>query len=107
MLTEACILHKTLWIVSGGIEAVPGIRLAKELGHYVVVSDGNPNAPGFQYADEAIVVSTYDIVGTVEEAIQYQRERRTIDGVICIAADVPLTVANVAWHIGQNGRDSF
>jgi biotin carboxylase len=103
MLTEACILHKTLWIVSGGIEAVPGIRLAKELGHYVVVSDGNPNAPGFQYADEAIVVSTYDIVGTVEEAIQYQRERRTIDGVICIAADVPLTVANVARELHLPG----
>ena len=103
MRTEACISRKTLWIVSGGIEAVPGIRRAKELGHHVVVSDGNSNAPGFQYADDIIVVSTYDIGGTVEEAIQYQRERRAIDGVICIAADVPLTVANVARELNLPG----
>jgi biotin carboxylase len=89
--------------VSGGIEAVPGIKRAKELGHYVVVSDGNSNAPGFQYADEAIVTSTYDIGGTVEEAIRYQRERRTIDGIICIAADVPLTVANAARELNLPG----
>ena len=67
---EECILHKTLWIVSGGIEAVPGIKRAKELGLHVVVSDGIPHAPGFYYADDVIVVSTYDIEGTVEKSIQ-------------------------------------
>jgi biotin carboxylase len=93
---EACISPKTLWIVSGGVEAVPGIRRAKELGLHIVVSDGDPNAPGFQHADDAIIASTYDVDGTVEKAVQYQQEKRAIDGVICIAADVPLTVASVA-----------
>ena len=32
---------RTLWIVSGGAEAVPGIRHAKSMGLHVVVSDGN------------------------------------------------------------------
>lgn len=100
---EECILHKTLWIVSGGIEAVPGIKRAKELGLHVVVSDGNPHAPGFYYADDAIVVSTYDIEGTVEKAIQYHKSKRSLDGVLCMAADVPLTVAHVANVINLPG----
>ena len=73
------------------------------MGLHVVVSDGNPSAPGFQYADDAAVVSTYDIGGTVEKAIQYNRDKRPINGVICIAADVPLTVANVASALDLPG----
>jgi len=47
---------KTLWIVSGSQEAVPGIVRAKELGLFVVVSDGNSKAPGFQFADDSIFI---------------------------------------------------
>jgi biotin carboxylase len=94
---------KTLWIVSGGIEAVPGIQRAKEMGLYVVVSDMNPNAPGFAIADDNVIVSTYDIEKTVEAAIKYHHTVRTINGVICIAADVPLTVASVAHALGLQG----
>jgi len=76
-------MTKTLWIVSGGIEAVPGIQLAKKMGLNVVVSDGNPNTPGFKFADTSIVVSTYDIEGTLKAAKKYDHEGKTIDGVIC------------------------
>jgi biotin carboxylase len=96
-------LPKTVWVISGGIEAIPGILRAKELGLRVVVCDGNASAPGFQYADDTVVVSTYDINGMVEKAIQYNCEKRPIDGVICIAADVPLTVANVASALNLPG----
>jgi len=91
---------RTLWIVSGGTEAVPGIRRAKEMGLYVVVSDSNPRAPGFELADHSVVVSTYDVEATVEAARRYHRTVRPLDGVICIAADVPLTVASVAAELG-------
>ena len=37
---------KTLLIVGAGLEAVPGIELAKSMGLHTVVSDINPNAPG-------------------------------------------------------------
>ena len=40
---------RTLWIVSGGAEAVPGIQRAKAMGLHVVVSDMNPGAPGFAH----------------------------------------------------------
>jgi len=94
---------KTLWIVSGGAEAVPGIQRAKNMGLHVVVSDANPNAPGFDFADEKIVASTYDAEATSSFAVRYHQEKRPIDGVISIAADVPLTVATVADRLGLPG----
>jgi len=89
----------TLWIVGAGTETVPGIQRAKELGLWVVASDGNPNAPGFAYADDRVVVSTYDTVHTAEAAHRYSQTHRKIDGVISIAVDVPLTVATVAAEL--------
>ncbi len=38
-------MNKTLFIVSGGIEAVDAAKRAKEMGLYVVVSDRDPEAP--------------------------------------------------------------
>jgi biotin carboxylase len=95
--------QKTLLIVAGGIEAVPGIRRAKEMEIHVVVSDGNPDAPGFALADDRLLASTYDIDGTVDAARRYHETVRPIDGVMCIASDVPLTVASVAEALGLPG----
>ncbi|MBW1963067.1 MAG: ATP-grasp domain-containing protein [Deltaproteobacteria bacterium] len=94
---------KTLWIVSGGVEAVPGIKRAKELGLHVVVSDGDPEAPGFALADDKVLASTYDVEATIKAAVRYHQTVRQIDGVICIAADVPLTVASIAAELGLPG----
>jgi biotin carboxylase len=94
---------KTILVISGGIEAVPGILKAKEMGLYVVVSDYNPGAPGFTYADDRIIASTYDVEETVSTAEKYHKNVRPIDGVICIASDVPLTVASVASKLGLPG----
>ena len=96
-------MSKTLLIISGGIEAIPGIRLAKKMGLHVVVSDINPKAPGFALADDGIVASTYDVDETIAAAEKYDHSVRRIDGVICIAADVPLTVASVASALGLSG----
>jgi biotin carboxylase len=94
---------KTLWIVSGGIEAVPGIRHARELGFHVVVSDFDPEAPGFSVADDRIVESTYDVDATVAAALKYHETVRPVDGVMAMAADIPLTVASVADALGLPG----
>ncbi len=93
----------TILIVSGGIEAVPGIRRARELGLHVVVSDGSPDAPGLRAADERLLASTYDVAATVAAARRYHREVRPLDGVTCIASDVPVTVAAVAAELGLPG----
>ena len=96
-------MTKTIWIVGGGVEAIPGIILAKKLGLNVVVSDGNPNAPGLKFADKSIIASTYDIEGTVNAAYEYHQNVNPIDGVICIATDVPLTVASIAEKLSLPG----
>ena len=82
---------RTLLFVAGGIEAVPAIERAREMGLRVAVSDGSPDAPGMALADVPLVASTYDEAATVEAA-----RRVRPDGVICVASDVPRTVAAVA-----------
>ncbi len=89
-------MNRTLWIVSGGIEAIPGIERAKALGLHVVVSDGDPDCPGAALADDFVEVSTYDVSKTAREARQYRSTVRPINGVSSVAVDVPLTVAVVA-----------
>ena len=95
--------RRTLLVVSGGTEAVAGILRARELGLHVVVSDASLAAPGFAVADDTIVASTYDVAETVAAARRYHEQTRAIDGVICIASDVPLTVASVAADLGLPG----
>ncbi len=97
------IIPKTLLVVGGGIEAIPGLQKAKNLGLYVVVSDANPEAPGFRCADDRIIASTYNIDETVAAAREYHRTARPIDGVMCIASDIPLTVASVAHALNLPG----
>jgi biotin carboxylase len=94
---------RTLLVVSGGTEAVAGIERAREMGLRVVVSDGSPSAPGLLAGDDRLLASTYDVAATVAAARRYDREVRRIDGVICIASDVPLTVASVAAELGLPG----
>lgn len=96
-------MNKTLLIISGSTEAVPGIKRAKEMGLHVVVSDMNPDAPGFAVANDRFLASTYDIDITVAAALHYHRTIRPIDGVMCIASDVPLTVASVGHALGLPG----
>jgi biotin carboxylase len=95
--------ERTLLVVSGGTEALAGIDRAHELGLHVLVSDGDPNAPGLAAADERLLASTYDVEATVAAARRYHRQVRRIDGVICVASDIPVTVASVAAELGLPG----
>ena len=96
-------MGKTLLIVSGGIEAIPGIHTAKGMGLHVIVSDLNPQAPGFVIADDQIIACTYDVEETVQKAKNYHKSVRKLDGVMCIASDIPFTVASVAAELGLPG----
>ncbi len=93
---------RTLFIVGGGIETVPAVLLAQQMGLHVVVSDMNPQAPALLAADDQLLSSTYDVAATVAAAVNYQQQR-SIDGVICVATDVPLTVATVAAALNLPG----
>lgn len=90
---------KTLLIVSGGIEAADAARRAKEMGHHVVVSDLDPQAPGFAFADSCLIADVYGPTETAAAAERYSRKIRKIDGVLCVAADAPVTAATVAQRL--------
>jgi len=96
-------MSKTILIVSGGIEAADAARHAKEMGYYVVVSDRDHLAPGFQFADSCLIADVYGATETAAAAERYNRKIRKIDGVICVAADAPITVATVAKRLGLPG----
>lgn len=94
---------KTVLIVSGGIEAADAARRAKELGYYVVVSDRDPEAPGFAFADSCLIADVYSPDETAAAADRYHRKIRRINGVICVAADAPVTAATVSQRLGIRG----
>lgn len=96
-------MGKTLLIVSGGIEAADAARRAKEMGHTVVVSDRDPEAPGFAFADSCLIADVYGADETAAAAERYNRKIRKIDGVICVAADAPVTAAKVAERLRLPG----
>lgn len=96
-------MTKTLLIVSGGVEAVDAAKRAKELGLYVVVSDRDPEAPGFEFADSRLIADVYGSEETAAAAERFSRKVRRIDGVICVAADAPMTVAAVSEKLGVSG----
>jgi biotin carboxylase len=94
---------KTLLIISGGIEAADAARRAKEMGYQVVVSDRDPEAPGFAFADSCLIADVYSPDETAAAAERYSRKIRKIDGVICVAADAPVTAATVAQRLRLPG----
>lgn len=94
---------KTLLIISGGIEAADAARRAKEMGHTVVISDRDPQAPGFAFADSCLIADVYGATETAAAAERYSRKIRKIDGVICVAADAPVTAATVAQRLRLPG----
>ncbi len=96
-------MSKTLLIVSGGIEAADAAKRAKEMGLNVVVSDRDPEAPGFAFADSCLIADVYGADETAAAADRYSRKIRKIDGVICVAADAPITSATVARKLSLPG----
>jgi biotin carboxylase len=94
---------KTLLIVSGGIEAADAVRRARQMGLHVVVSDRDPDAPGFALADDRLIADVYGPEETAAAAERYHREVRAIDGVLCVAADAPVTAALVAERLNLPG----
>ena len=81
---------------------VPIIKKAKELKNYCIVSDFDPLAPGFKYADVCINVSTLDLNKTLEIAQKYK-----IDGVITTSDYSVRTLAYICDKTGLKGLSSY
>ena len=80
-------MQKKLLVLAAGILQVPVIKKAKDMGIYVIAADGDPNAVGLKYADEAIVVNI-----TSEEDVLKVARKEQIDGVIHPCSEVSMNV---------------
>jgi biotin carboxylase len=95
-------MTKTLLIISGGEASVDVARRAKDSGHAVVVSDADPQAPAFAFADSCLIADVHGAGETAAAAERYNRKIRKIDGVVC-TADAVLTAATVADRLRLPG----
>lgn len=80
-------MQKRLLVLAAGILQVPVIKKAKDMGIYVIAADGDSNAVGLEYADEAIVVN----ITSEEDVLKVAREEK-IDGVIHPCSEVSMNV---------------
>ena len=87
---------ETILFVGGGLETLPGVETAKSMGLSVIVSDINPEAPCVKIADHFILADTYNVDQTLVGVHQFVTDHGRLDAVMCLATDVPLTVASVA-----------
>ena len=95
-------LTKTVLILSGGVEALEGIRIAHRMGLKVVVADGNPEAPGRDLADDFILVNIYNPEDVLASVKKYA-DNNVINGVITVAADNPMSVALTTEYLNLPG----
>lgn len=92
-------MKKKLLILGGGFLQVYVIRKAKACGYYVLVLDANPNAIGFDFADEHAVINIVDEVACLE----YAREK-CVDGVLTAATDYGvLSMSKIATEMHLPG----
>jgi biotin carboxylase len=95
-------MTKTLLIISGGSDSVEAARHARQAGHTVVISDSDPQAPAFAFADSCLIADVHGAGETAAAAERYSRKIRKIDGVLCLA-DAALTAATVTDRLRLPG----
>lgn len=90
---------KKLLVLAAGILQVPVIKKAKEMGIYVVATDGSEHAVGLQLADKPIVVN----ITSEEEMLRVAREEQ-VDGVIHPCSEVSMNVmGRINDELGLSG----
>jgi biotin carboxylase len=93
---------KTILILSGGVEALEGIRVAHQIGLKVIVADGDPGSPGRDLADDFIHTNIYNAEEVLASVKKYTKNKH-INSVITVAADNPMSVAVVAEYLNIPG----
>jgi biotin carboxylase len=95
-------MGKTLLILSGAAEAIDVARRTQEMGHMLVVCDGDPHAPVFGFADSCLIADVQGATESAAAAERYNRKIRKIDGVLCLV-DAALSAATVAGRLRLPG----
>lgn len=91
---------KVLLILGAGMDQIPGIQKAKEMGFYTISLDGNEEALGKQISDEFYQINIKDY-NSIENFLNTY-EIDVIDGVIAYGVDIPIIIAKTADYLGVN-----
>lgn len=95
-------MRRKILIIGAGLLQIPAIVKAKELGLNVAALDMSPIAPGKKFADNFYEVSTNDIKGVINAALDFRP-----DGVMTLATDMPMkSVAAVSERLHLNSISS-
>lgn len=90
---------RLLHVLGGGLWQVPTVKLAKELGYRVLVTDMYEDRPAYAFADSYECVDITDLENTLAVATRYG-----IDGILCDTTDVGVPTAGyVAERMGLPG----
>lgn len=90
---------KSLLMLGGGFLQCFVIKKAKQLGYRVLVLDADPNAMGFQLADEYAVINIVD----EEACLRYAQEHK-VNGILTAATDFSvLTMSRIAEEMHLPG----
>lgn len=90
---------KKLLMLGGGFLQNFVIKKARDLGYYVYCLDADPNAIGFESANESAVINIID----PEACLQYAKEKN-VDGVLTAATDFSvLTMSYIAQEMRLPG----
>lgn len=90
---------KKIMILGANNFLVPLIKTSKRLGFWTIVASPNEKEPGFEYADEKVIVDLCD-----ENAVLEAAQKLKIDGIISDQAETPVrTQAFVANKMGLPG----
>jgi len=90
--------HKRILILGAGEMQLPIIFSAKELGCYIIVADHNPLALGLKHADKKLLISTNNIHGLIQAAVENK-----IDGVLTTSDSPVKSVASICEKLKLSG----
>lgn len=88
-------MNKRLLVLGGSRQAAAGLNHLKQQGFELVLCDRDINAPGREHCVHFIEASVYHIDECLP-AVEAFHASHPIDGVMCLACDVPHVVARIA-----------
>lgn len=95
--------QKRVVMLGAGPLQVPAIKELKRMGAYVICLDYNPKAEGFEYADEAKIISTLDVEAVCDE-VRLQQP----DVLMTSTSDAPVRViSQVSEQLGRRCALSY
>lgn len=96
-------MKKAIISIAAGTEQVMLIKKIKEMGFTAIAVDRDENAPGFEFADEKIALSTYE-ANPIIWRLSLLKEKYKFEGVITRSSGIPvITMSKIAKEFNLPG----